>query len=395
MNRGYTRGGPPQGPLRGPSMTERKMRDYHEGMDDLVDDFDDMGMDPRKHSTPGRPQGRRGPRHLNDMDAFNEENMNPRRLSVRGGSQGRTGMGRPRMDDMNGFREDGAGLREPSTKGGPQGRPDMGRRRMHNFGEDEIGPRESSTRDGPPSRAGMGRRRMDDMGGFHEDEVGSREPSTRGGPPGRVGVGRHRMNEMNGFGEDEIGPREPSIRGGPPGGSNMGRRRMDDMISHVSKGSHTGGSRAGSRTGVSRAGAGDSRAGDKYGARLMTDDIPHVPRGIRGPRPPITSSATPLRELEVELDRVEESKRRTVQASQTAKKSDLAFLNKKIEEAVFRSMELKNEIYKIDPKSERVDNTARFFLHLPYNPDLDHGKEGAPSDHGGRRGARVDARDHY
>ena len=362
MNRGYTRGGPPQGPLRGPSMTDRKMRDYHEGMDDLVDDFDDMGMDPRKHSTPGRPQGRRGPRHLNDMDAFNEENMNPRRLSVRGGSQGRTGMGRPRMDDMNGFREDGDGLREPSTTGGPQCRPDMGRRLMHNFGEDEIGPRESSTRDGPPSRAGMGRRRMDDMGGFHEDEVGSREPSTRGGPPG---------------------------------GSNMGRRRMDDMISPVSKGSHTGGSRAGSRTGVSRAGAGDSRAGDKYGARLMTDDIPHVPRGIRGPRPPITSSATPLRELEVELDRVEESKRRTVQASQTAKKSDLAFLNKKIEEAVFRSMELKNEIYKIDPKSERVDNTARFFLHLPYNPDLDHGKEGAPSDHGSRRRARVDARDHY
>ena len=308
-DRRHFRGGPPQGPRSGPSISDRKMPDYDEGMDDLVDDFDNIGIDPRKHSAPGRPQGRRGPRHLDDVAAFDEENIDPRRSSVRGGPQG---------------------------------------------------------------RAGMGRRRMDDMDGFGEDEIGPREPPTRGGHQGRRGTGSVDMDKS-----------------------------VTEMGSYVPKGSRAGGS----HTGVSRAGAGDSRAGGKYGTRLMTDDTPLVPRGIRGPRPPTTNSVTPLRELEVELDRVEESKRRAEQASQTAKKSDLAFINEQIEKAVWRSMELKNEIYKIDPKSERVDNTARFFLHLPYNPDLDHGMERAPRDHQGlasrrggdrgRRGARLDVRDHY
>ena len=303
-----TRGGPPQGPRSGPSMTNRRMPDYDEGMGDMVDGFDNMGMDPRKHAAPGRSQGRRGPDHLDDMDAFDEKTIDPRRASVRGEPQGRAGLGRRRMDEVNGF------------------------------GEDELGPRRASVRGEPQGRASLGRGRMDDMDGFGEDELGPRRPSTGG-------------------------------RSYVPGGSRAGGSRAG--------GSHAGGSLAGG----SRAGAGHSRAGGQYGARLMPDDIPHAPRDNREPRPSITSSITPLRELEVELDRVEESQRRAEKYFQTAKKSDLAFINKEIEAAVWRSTELKNEIYKIDPKSERVDNTARFFLHLPYNHDLDHGKEGAPRGH--------------
>ena len=324
-DRRHPRGGPPQGPRNGPDMTNLRMPDCDEGIDDLVDDFDSMGMDPRERAARGRPQARPDPRHLDDMDAFNEEDIDPRRSSVRGGPQDRVGMGRGRMDHMD------------------------------DFGEDEVGPR---------------------------------RPSTRRARQGRRGTGPGHMDEP-----------------------------VTDMVSYIPQGSRAGGSRTGvsrvgagdsraggSRTGVSRVGGG-SRAGGNYGARGMTNELSHVPRGIRGPRPPITHSVTPLRELEVELDRAEETKRRAEQISQTAKKSDLAFVRKQIDKAVWRSMKLKNEIYKIDPKSERVDNTARFFLHLPYNPDLDHGKKGAPHDHQslasrrggdrGRRGAHHDARDHY
>lgn len=304
-DRRHTGGGPSQGPRNGPNMTNRGLPDYDDGMD---------GNYPRIHAAPGRPQGRRGPRHLDDMDAFDEEDIDPRKSSVRGG---------------------------------------------------------------PRDRAGMGRHHMDDMDGFGEDEVGPRRPSTRGGSQGRRGTGSEYMDES-----------------------------VTDMVSYVPKGSRAEGSRAGgSRAGGSRARAGDSRAGGEHGARLMADDISYAPRGTRGSRPPTTNSMTPLRELEVELDRVEETKRRAEQYSKVAKKSDLAFVSKEIEKAVWRSMELKNEIYKIDPKSERVDNTARFFLHLPYNPALDQGKTGAPHDHQGlvsrrggdrgRREARPDARDHY
>ena len=312
-DRRHTRGGPPQGSRSGLSMTGRRMPDYDEGMDDLVDDFDNMGVDSHKHAAPGRPQDRRGPRYLNDMDTFDEEYIDPRKSSIRGDSQGRTG---------------------------------------------------------------MGRRRMDDMDGFDRDEVGPRRSSTRGGPQGRRGTGSGYMNNP-----------------------------VTDMVSYVPKGSRAGDN----RTGVSRVGAGGSQAGGEHGARLMIDDISHVPRGSRGPRPSTTNSMTPLRELEIELDRAEESERRARRAYHTAmatttKSSDLTYIaEQKMQIEEVRSMELKHMIYKIDPNSERVDNDTRVFLDLPYDDDGKEGKD--PRDHqclGSRRGGdhghredRLDARDHY
>ena len=49
----------------------------------------------------------------------------------------------------------------------------------------------------------------------------------------------------------------------------------------------------------------------------------------------------------------------------------MPLIRNQIYEAVERIYELKNEIYKIDPKSERVDDTARYYLRLPENPDLE------------------------
>lgn len=386
-NRRHTRGGPPQGLRSGPNTTNRRMPDNDEGMDDLVDGFDSMGMDPRKHAAPGRPQGRRGPRRSDHMDAFDEEGIDPRRSSARGGPQDKAAMGHRRMnhiddvggrrgprhsDDMDAFDEEGADPRRPPVGGGSQARAGMGPRRMNN---------------------------MDDVGG---DEFGAHGPSTRGMPQGRqgTGMGRRRMDNMDDLDEDEVCAPRLSTRGTPHGRRGTGSGYMDesgtDMVSYVPNGNGTGGSHAG----ASRMGAGDSRAGGEHGARLMADDGSHVPRGIRGTKPPTTSSVPSLRELEVELDKAEEAKRRADQFSKTAKKSDWDFANGCIEEAVHRSMKLKNEIYKLDPTSKRVDNTARFFLGLP--PDLAHVNKGAPHHHrghasrtGGHRGRRGARGDHY
>ena len=284
FDRRHTRGGPPQGPRSGASMINRKMPDYHEAMDDLNDEFDNMGMDSRKYSAFGRPQG----------------------------------------------------------------------------------------------RADMGRRRMNDMDGFGEDEVDHRESSTRGRPQDRRGIGSGYVDKPV---TDMISyvPKGSRAGGSLAGGSLAGGSRAGGSRAggSIAGGSRAGGSRAGgslaggSRTGVGRAGAGDSRAGGKYGD--MTDDMSdlHVPRCIRGSRPPTTNSSMSLRDLEAELDRAEESKLRSVRAYQTSNRGDFPLIEKRINEAIERIFELEYEIYKIDPKSKRVNNTARLYLRLPKNPDLE------------------------
>lgn len=186
-------------------------------------------------------------------------------------------------------------------------------------------------------------------------------------------MGRHHMNDMDDFDEDEIGYREPSTRGRPQGrrdtGSGYEDKPVIDMVPYVPKGSRAGGG----RIEIHHPGAGDSRAGGKYGARLTTDDKPdvRVPRCIRSPKPSTTNPLTPLHKLEAELDKAEKSKSRICRASQTCRKSDFDSIENDLQETVERIYELKNEIYKVDPQSERVDNTARYFLRLPENPDLE------------------------
>lgn len=226
-DRDSTRGGSRPGPRSGPGMTSRRMPEYDAGRDDLVDDFDDMGMDPRKHPTPGGPQGRRGPRHSDNIDGFDEDNIDPPGPSARGAPRGKAG--------------------------------------------------------------------------------------TRSG---------HMDNPVTG------------------------------VAPYVPKGSRAGGSR---------------------GARPRTDDDLPVSRDSRRPRPQTAHPRWSLHELELKLDQFEDSKRRAEQALETARTSDVDLWCEKFNKAAWAVMDIKNEIYKINPQSERLDSMARFFLNRHHNPDRDHG----------------------
>lgn len=255
------RSGPHKGPRGGPGMTRRGDVETDEaGMDDFINDFEDMGMDPRGYSTPGGPQGRRG-------------------------------MGRRRLDDMDGFDEEDMDPHGPSTRSGPHGRGGLGSRQ---FDEDDIDPRGPSTQSRPQGRAGMGRRHLDDMGGFDDEDIDPRRPSMRSGPQGRRGSGPDHMD-------------------GP-----------------------------------------------------TTNMTPPAPGGSRVPRSQPAKPKPSLRELEAELDKVEREKERAMRmANRSYGSSKQGRDLNKTEQLVFRIMELKMEIYKIDPQSKRIDNAARFFLHLP------------------------------
>ncbi|KAF6220461.1 hypothetical protein HO133_002893 [Letharia lupina] len=140
-DRRSTGGGPHQGSRSGSDMTRRKIREIdEEGMDDFVNDFEEMGMDAGRNSTSGGPQGRRGTgrRFFYDMDDFDEEDIDPRRPSARGGPQGRRDT-RPRhLDNMDGFEGEDIYPRRASTRGGPQGRRGVGPRYMDETSTDMV-----------------------------------------------------------------------------------------------------------------------------------------------------------------------------------------------------------------------------------------------------------------
>lgn len=140
-DRRSTGGGPHQGSRSGSDMTRRKIREIdEEGMDDFVDDFEEMGMDARRNSTTGGPQGRRGTvrRFFYDMDGLDEEDIYPRRASTRVGPQERRDTRRRHLDDMNVFDEEDTNPRRPSAGGGPQGRRGAGPRYMDETSTDMV-----------------------------------------------------------------------------------------------------------------------------------------------------------------------------------------------------------------------------------------------------------------
>lgn len=140
-DRRFTGGGPHQGSRSGSDMTKRKIREIdEEGMDDFVDDFEEMGMDAGRNSTSGGPQGRRGTgrRFFYDMDDFDEEDIDPHRPSARGGPQGRRETEPRHLDNMDGFDEEDIDPRRPSARGGPQARRGAGPRYMDETSTDMV-----------------------------------------------------------------------------------------------------------------------------------------------------------------------------------------------------------------------------------------------------------------
>ncbi len=108
-----------------------------ENMYDMLEDFEDMGMDPRKHSSRGGPQGRRHPHHLNEMGSFDQDDFGSRGPLIRGGRQGGRDTGRHHLDEMGGFDQKDFGSRGPLTRGGRQGERDTGRRDSDGIDWDE------------------------------------------------------------------------------------------------------------------------------------------------------------------------------------------------------------------------------------------------------------------
>lgn len=140
-DRRSTGGGPHQGSRSGSDMTRRKIREIdEEGMDDFVDDFEEMGMDAGRNSTSGGPQGRRGTgrRFFYDMDNFDEEDIDPHRPSARGGPQRRRDIKPRHLDNMDGFDEEDIDPRRPSARGGPKGRRGAGPRYMDQTSTDMV-----------------------------------------------------------------------------------------------------------------------------------------------------------------------------------------------------------------------------------------------------------------
>ena len=92
-----------------------------ENMYDMLEDFEDMGMDPRKHSSRDGPQGRRDPHHSDDMGSFDQDDFGSRRPMTRGGLQGGRDMGRHHLYEIGGFDQEKSGSRGPLTRSGRQG----------------------------------------------------------------------------------------------------------------------------------------------------------------------------------------------------------------------------------------------------------------------------------
>ncbi|KAF6232541.1 hypothetical protein HO173_009209 [Letharia columbiana] len=235
------------------------------------------------------------------------------------------------MDDfVDDFEEMGMDARRNSTSGGPQGRRGTGRRffyDMDGLDEEDSYPRRASTRVGPQERRDTRRRHLDDMDVFDEEETNPRRPSAGGGPQGKRDIKPRHLDNMDGFEGEDIYPRRPSARGGAQGIRGAGPRYMDeistDMVPYV--------------------------AGSGYGSKAQTA------------KPPTAKSKPSLDKLEAELDVVEMEQER---------------LGDKI-------MQIKMEIYKIDPESERVDDSDRSFLHLPSKGNRNHEERGHRHD---RRG---------
>lgn len=275
------RSGPYRGSRNGPGMTRHRMAETDEGdMDDFVEYFEDMGMDPRGHATPS-------------------------------GAQGRRGVGRRHVDDMDGFKE-------------------------------EMDPRRSSTRIGPQGRQGM---RDSDMDGFEEKDIDPRRPSTRSGPQGRRGTEASHLNDMDGFEEDGLDPRRPSTQSGPQGRRGPGPGNMHRPIANVD---------------------------------------PHAPGSGRASGPQPANPKSRLRELEAQLDKIEADKERTERTSSNRYGSSTNARDMlSVQQLVFKIYELKMEIYKIDPQSKRIDNAARFFLHLPVKGNANQQPGGSGPSHRG------------
>ena len=116
-DRHRTRSGPHQVPRSGPGMTRRRMTETdEENMYDVFEDFENLFLDPRHHSSRGGPQYRRDPHHLDNMGSFDQEDLDSRRPLTRGGRQGGRDTGRHHLDETDFFDD----IRGPSTRGEPQ-----------------------------------------------------------------------------------------------------------------------------------------------------------------------------------------------------------------------------------------------------------------------------------
>ena len=269
------------------------------------------------------------------LESFEDMSMDSHKRSTPGGSQGRRGP--RRMDDMDGFEEKNFNPRGTSTRGESQGGRDM--RRRH----------------------------MDVVDSFDEEDAGSRRPSTRGESQGGRDMRRRHMDVVDSFDEEDAGPRRPSTRGGPQGRRSTESAHIDnpvtDMVLYAPRGGR--------------------------GARSVTGMVPHIPGGGRRPKPQTAKPKPTLRELEAELDVVEGEIERAQQGMKASPN------NPSFNQAVFKMLEIKMEIYKIDPESGRLDNWARFILHLPpkFPPDHEergsrYGYRGSAPGRGGNHGHR-------
>lgn len=298
-------------------MTRRRMPGIDEtAMDDLVDDFEDMGTDRRKDSTRGgRPQGRRESRYLNDTDS-SDNDIESYRSWTRDARHIKRGATRP-MDDVDSF-----------------------------DGED-IEPRRLSRRGG--RQDGRDPRHFDDVDGSDDEDIEPRRLSTRSGHRSRRGVPRY-MDIEDSFDDQDTDPCMPLTRGGPQGTRGAATapgyidEPADDMVPHLLEGGR--GSRyqtAKPKSSPLRELEAELDSAEERSARFQ--------RGVERSKRSGTGKDASRRDREKQICRLLEDK----------------------------ISEIKMDIYEIDPESVRVDSTAESFSRSNgdgYNHDQRGARDG-------------------
>lgn len=351
-------------------------------IDDLAEDFKDMGTSRRKGSTlGGRSRGRRDARHANDIDGFDECSMKPGRPSRRDEPKSRRGVPR-HTDDVDSFDDEDIEPPRSSRRGGTQEKHDP--RYLDDMDSSEDGhiePLRTSTKSGPQGRRNP--RRMNDVDRF--DEV-PRRPSRQGKPHGKGDRGH--MDEENSF-DESIEPCTSLRQHRRQGKRDL--RHVDDENSFDDEPS-----RPSTRSGP------QGRRGPATASRHMNapteDAISLLPRSGREARFPNTKSSR-RHEMEAELATAEEDRARFQRAVErterrgpgkdASRRDREKQMGRRLQERISK---IKMDIYKMDPDPARLDSAAESFPCLD-SDDYEHeerrtrhGRRGPAAGRGGGRG---------
>lgn len=246
------------------------------------------------------------------------------------------------------------------------------------FDEEDIDPGRRHAQRGPPlgprgtgpdmtrqEYFEMGERGMDELNDeFEALGMGSNRHSTPGEPHGRRALRRHHVDDIDEFDEEDIDLLGLSTRGG--GRRRFGHRYLDDIMDDFDEDDLDR-----RRPSIKGGLQGRRATAPGYMDEPSTDMGPYVTKAGRESKHQTANLKSRLGELEAQLAKAEEEKERAG--------GNINRLNP----AVYKIFDIKNEIYKIDPDSKHIDGTARFFLHLPKKGDRDHEERGPRHSHPG------------